>query len=204
MALYRTGIKKYALLVEYDLVTGLPTGNTKPNLPSDPDYVAPETDVAACPVGIIPTPTTTTTTVAPTTTTTTVVLPDPLRIHVGYVYQFIPGVSYTDFDVDIEIKTGANLYYDGHVFYAQYQSGNTVVSNSNVRGPVDITVNNIVAQANWMKILYSTNGSYPNPGLGVGVVLYEGAIDNFTGLSVPSSYNGTTDILVIQFETVEG
>lgn len=70
-----TGEYKVAKLIEVNSITGLPTGNSKPNLPSDPDYIEPVTDYDRCP--IIPTTTTTTTvgttttTTAPTTTTTT-------------------------------------------------------------------------------------------------------------------------------------
>ncbi|NIG54749.1 hypothetical protein [Chitinophaga sp. Cy-1792] len=44
-----TGNKQYALLVQYSASTGLPTGVVKPNVPGDPDYVAPVVDAAGCP-----------------------------------------------------------------------------------------------------------------------------------------------------------
>lgn len=47
----RTGYKAYTTLEEYDTLTGLATGNTKPNIDSDPDYVAPILDELACPIG---------------------------------------------------------------------------------------------------------------------------------------------------------
>lgn len=46
----RTGYKGYATLEEYDTVTGLPTGETKPNVEGDPDYVAPVEDLSTCPI----------------------------------------------------------------------------------------------------------------------------------------------------------
>ena len=59
--------KQYLHLIEIDISTGLPTGNTKPNSPLDPDYIPPVVDLLTCPL-----PTTTTTTTSTTTTTTTV------------------------------------------------------------------------------------------------------------------------------------
>ncbi|SHL14750.1 hypothetical protein SAMN05444266_102209 [Chitinophaga jiangningensis] len=44
-----TGKKQYALLVQYSSTTGLPTGVVKPNVPGDPDYVAPVEDATGCP-----------------------------------------------------------------------------------------------------------------------------------------------------------
>jgi hypothetical protein len=45
-----TGIKKYSVLIEINDRTGLPTGRTKPNVPTDPDYIAPIEDLNACPI----------------------------------------------------------------------------------------------------------------------------------------------------------
>lgn len=45
-----TGYVIYQNLEEYDVETGQATGNTKPNDPSDPDYVEPVEDLQACPV----------------------------------------------------------------------------------------------------------------------------------------------------------
>lgn len=44
-----TGYIQYLNLIEVDSATGLPTGNTKPNVPGDPDYVFPRLDVVLCP-----------------------------------------------------------------------------------------------------------------------------------------------------------
>lgn len=44
------GTKVYTLLVEYNLRTGQPTGRIKPNVPSDPNYIAPVTDLSTCPL----------------------------------------------------------------------------------------------------------------------------------------------------------
>ncbi|WP_291911004.1 hypothetical protein [Chitinophaga sp. CB10] len=44
-----TGMKQYALLVQYSATTGLPTGVVKPNVPGDPDYVPPAPDPTGCP-----------------------------------------------------------------------------------------------------------------------------------------------------------
>lgn len=44
------GYKIYTVLVEYNSRTGLPTGRTKPNIPSDPDYRAPVIDLTLCPL----------------------------------------------------------------------------------------------------------------------------------------------------------
>jgi hydrogenase maturation factor len=45
-----TGVKIYRWLKEIDVNTGLPTGARKPNLPNDPDYVAPVVDLDNCPI----------------------------------------------------------------------------------------------------------------------------------------------------------
>lgn len=44
------GVKIYQDLMEYNTATGRPTGNIKPNDPSDPDYVAPIEDPTSCPL----------------------------------------------------------------------------------------------------------------------------------------------------------
>lgn len=44
-----TGKLIYSILQEIDTLSGNPTGVTKPNVPSDPDYVAPIIDTVACP-----------------------------------------------------------------------------------------------------------------------------------------------------------
>jgi hypothetical protein len=44
-----TGEKGYNNLEQYFTATSLPTGNTKPNLISDPDYIPPFTDIVNCP-----------------------------------------------------------------------------------------------------------------------------------------------------------
>lgn len=46
-----TGNVGYATLQEYNTSTNLPTGETKPNIDSDPDYIAPSAGAAVCPVG---------------------------------------------------------------------------------------------------------------------------------------------------------
>lgn len=45
-----TGKKIVLTLKEQYVATGIATGNTKPNTIGDPDYIAPSTDLAACPV----------------------------------------------------------------------------------------------------------------------------------------------------------
>lgn len=55
-----TGNKIYSTLTQYEVVTSIPTGATKPNTIGDPDYVPPVLDSILCPT------TTTTTTIAPT------------------------------------------------------------------------------------------------------------------------------------------
>lgn len=45
-----TGQKIVLTLQEVDQDSGIPTGNTKPNSPLDPDYIAPYTDTIDCPV----------------------------------------------------------------------------------------------------------------------------------------------------------
>lgn len=60
-----TGNKIYGTLVEIDNETGLPTGNTKPNTPGDPDYIPPILDLVHCP-----------------TTTTTTVLMDTIQVKI--------------------------------------------------------------------------------------------------------------------------
>ena len=67
-----TGYQAYTTLEQYYVLTGLPTGVTKPNVPSDPDYVAPVLNLIDCPLPTTTTSTTSTTTTAePTTSTTT-------------------------------------------------------------------------------------------------------------------------------------
>lgn len=46
-----TGLKGYSTLEEYNTDTNLPTGTTKPNVDSDPDYIAPVSDTTTCPNG---------------------------------------------------------------------------------------------------------------------------------------------------------
>ena len=46
------GYKGYRTLEEYDILTGRPTGQTKPNVESDPDYVHPAFDPDSCPIGV--------------------------------------------------------------------------------------------------------------------------------------------------------
>lgn len=65
----RTGRLIYTTLIEIDAITGLPTGNVKPNVPGDPDYIPPVDDPVTCP--LLPEPTTTTTSTTTSTTTTT-------------------------------------------------------------------------------------------------------------------------------------
>lgn len=45
-----TGIKDILTLKEINSVTSIPTGNTKTNLISDPDYIAPVVDTTSCPI----------------------------------------------------------------------------------------------------------------------------------------------------------
>lgn len=45
-----SGTKVYTTLVEYSVATGQPTGRIKPNIPTDPDYIAPSTDLSTCPL----------------------------------------------------------------------------------------------------------------------------------------------------------
>jgi hypothetical protein len=45
-----TGYKGWTELEEYYLDDNTPTGNTKPNVDTDPDYVAPVYDTTACPL----------------------------------------------------------------------------------------------------------------------------------------------------------
>jgi hypothetical protein len=44
------GYKVYTILVEYSNLTNLPTGRQKPNIPSDPNYIAPILDLISCPI----------------------------------------------------------------------------------------------------------------------------------------------------------
>ncbi len=46
-----TGEKGYTNLQEYNTVTNIPTGNTKPNDSGDPDYIEPVADTTTCPNG---------------------------------------------------------------------------------------------------------------------------------------------------------
>ena len=45
-----TGRKIFTSLIEVFADTGLPTGNTKPNVIGDPDYISPVNDLIACPI----------------------------------------------------------------------------------------------------------------------------------------------------------
>lgn len=45
-----TGRKIYTELVEVTSYTGQLTGRTKPNVPSDPDYIPPQQNTSSCPI----------------------------------------------------------------------------------------------------------------------------------------------------------
>lgn len=47
----RSGFRGWATLEEYDILTGVPTGNEKPNVPADPDHVLPVYRPDLCPPG---------------------------------------------------------------------------------------------------------------------------------------------------------
>lgn len=47
-----TGRKIYTTLKEVYVDDGMPTGRVKPNLPNDPNYISPPTDLEKCPLGI--------------------------------------------------------------------------------------------------------------------------------------------------------
>lgn len=47
-----TGRKIYTTLIEVYEGTLIPTGRTKPNLPNDPNYQPPVTDIDKCPINI--------------------------------------------------------------------------------------------------------------------------------------------------------
>lgn len=44
------GVKVYTLLVELNTRTGQPTGRIAANIPSNPNYIAPVTDLVSCPL----------------------------------------------------------------------------------------------------------------------------------------------------------
>lgn len=50
------GYKIYTTLVEINTRTGQPTGRVKPNIPTDPNYIAPAIDEDACPIPDAPIP----------------------------------------------------------------------------------------------------------------------------------------------------
>lgn len=50
MSIDNNGIKVYTILVEFNVRTGQPTGRTKPNVPADPNYIAPVEDLTMCPL----------------------------------------------------------------------------------------------------------------------------------------------------------
>lgn len=56
-----TGRLIYTTLIEVDAETNEPTGNVKPNIPSDPDYIPPSYNMSVCPVSPVSYITTTTT-----------------------------------------------------------------------------------------------------------------------------------------------
>lgn len=45
-----SGMLIHTILIEIDLQTGLPTGNVKPNVPEDPNYVPPTLNLEECPL----------------------------------------------------------------------------------------------------------------------------------------------------------
>ena len=49
-----TGLKIYQDLEEFNSITGIATGNTKPNVDTDPDYIAPVQDLTLCPLPSVP------------------------------------------------------------------------------------------------------------------------------------------------------
>jgi hypothetical protein len=48
---HNTGYLAHTILIQHSSLTGLPTGLQKPNIPTDPNYVAPTVDHNTCPVG---------------------------------------------------------------------------------------------------------------------------------------------------------
>lgn len=59
MPIENTGQLIYNILIEINDRTSLPTGRTKLNIPSDPDYIPPHIDGVVCPLPQIITTTTT-------------------------------------------------------------------------------------------------------------------------------------------------
>lgn len=70
-----TGFKAYTDLEQYYLDNGVATGVTKPNSPSDPDYIAPVLDLVFCPLPSASPSVTPTVSVTPSVTPTISVTP---------------------------------------------------------------------------------------------------------------------------------
>lgn len=128
-----TGKKKYSILIEYDGYTKEPTGRIKPNIPSDPDYVAPVIDLIACPVT-----TTTTTTIG--NRTIQVTFPEEMfllniRLKKGEDIEFtrttagnwlVQNLIYDSFIFEI---TGITDKYNIQVLYGNSEEQNFDVDN---------------------------------------------------------------------------
>lgn len=110
-----TGIRIYTELIEVFVDSGLPTGNTKPNVVGDPDYIAPSQDLVACPL-----PTTTTS----TTTTSTTLLP-PMFCAPSILVKLIPTSNPYTYQVYFETQ-GTNVSR----ITIQYSNNNTTWLNS--------------------------------------------------------------------------
>lgn len=135
------GDKIFTLLVEMNSRTGQPTGRLKPNIPSDPNYIAPIVDTIACPLpGPIVIP----------TIDVDVAIGEGFTANVKLLY----GTSFIEQDAS-GVWTIPDRVYDGIIFELQvapepytviveYESGLTTasVNNAGVRntfipGPLD-------------------------------------------------------------------
>jgi hypothetical protein len=53
---HNTGFAHVATLEQFTIATGLPNGETKPNSPSDPNYIANYSDISLCPIPTVEVP----------------------------------------------------------------------------------------------------------------------------------------------------
>lgn len=135
------GEKIFTLLAEYNARTGEPTGRTKPNVPADPNYIAPTTDLVACPLPGDP--------VIPTIDVTVVIGPEfaatfNLLFGIDHVETSVAGIwTITDRVYDgiiFEVTTAPEAYtlridYASGVSYKQ--TNNAGVVNTFIPGPFD-------------------------------------------------------------------
>lgn len=148
--LYNTGKKIYNTLIQVQIMPNgdrVPTGQTKPNDPEDPDYIAPVDDLTMCPITVP------TTTEAPQPPTSTTEFPDIEEVK-AYVTIVNTGTKwratgFLDHTIPVEVKLEGS-FYNGLVplYFAVIIPANSVTgiiefgdtSGGGVASDVNITI----------------------------------------------------------------